>query len=232
MKKLDRYINDLTKKVEVNKKALKISEKGVDMAKKKHLGYYLPHMKTDENDLILKIETTGVGMGSQIISTVRIDREGLTHIVRDDRSFPQKLIALLSNLDTKRVFIYNQGFTMRYLKRYLQVTKFDFIDLREEGEDMFQQYDIMENGIKSYIEVPWDPCTPDMVPDLWTDGKVGVIKKHAIAEAIRLYYLYILYINKNALGINKFPGTPIYHTPKTAIAGTQKIKLPNPTSYP
>ena len=231
MKKLDKYINDLTKKVKVNKKALKISEKGVDMAKKSYLGYYLPYMKTDENDVILKIETTGVDIGSQMISLVRVDREGLTLIARDDRSFSQKLLKMLSDLDGKRVFIYHQNFTMRYLERYLQGTNFDLIDLREEGDMMFQ-YGTMEEGVKSHIDIPWDPCTPDVVPELWMDGNVDVIKKHAIAEAIRLYHLYVLYVAQNVLGINKFSGTPIYHIPKTAITGAQKVKLPNPTGYP
>ena len=219
MKKLDKYIEDLTKKVKVNEKALKIAEKGVDMEKRKYLGYHLPQIKIGENDVILKIETSGLAFGSEIITLGKIDKNGLTLIAKDDTKFHRKLLKMLKDLDGKRVFIYHQNFTMMHLERYLQGLNIEVIDLREEADAIFS-YDTIGEGIKSRIDVPWDPCSPEDVPELWANGDVDLIKKHAIAEMIRLHYIYLVYITKNALGINSSGISNV------TSSGSQKVKLP------
>ena len=44
------------------------------------------------------------------------------------------------------------------------------------------------------IDVTWDPITPEEVPDLWMTGDTDVVKLHALAEALRMYYMYADYI--------------------------------------
>ncbi len=62
MKNLHKYVESLTKRVKVNKRALKISEKGVSMEAEKYYGFFISNIRCDMGDAILKIETTGVDL--------------------------------------------------------------------------------------------------------------------------------------------------------------------------
>ncbi len=222
MKNLNRYVKDLTARVKVNEKALKISEKGAKMEQKKYSGYHIPVLKTYKNDVILKIETDGVDMGSKIISVGIVDENGLILITRDDPKFEQKIGKELSILNDKKVFMYHRDFTMMFLKRYVQGISFEVIDLRDEMGKLFSSSPM---GIKDSIEIPWDPIEPGEVPERWMIRDFDAVKTHAIAECVRLHFFYTLYILQSYISPRAIPQSSIRCV-------FTKIKLPPPVGIP
>ena len=195
----EKYVRDLANRVKVNVKALKISEKGVDMENKKYLGLHIDEIRTSGEDAIIKIETLGVDPMSSVISLVRIDENGLDMITADDSQFGEKLRNMLADLDNKRVFLYHKDFTLQHLQRYLINMPINVVDLREDG---FQQNSPhMFGGRKRMIDVAWDPIAPEEVPELWMNGDTDVVKLHALAEALRMYYMYADYIIRESTKI-------------------------------
>ena len=190
MKKVwyEKYIKDLTNRTKVNIKALKISEKGVDMENKKYLGLHVDEMRTYGDDVIIKIETLGVEPMSGVISLVRIDENGLNMVTADDSQFENKLRNMLADLDSKRVFLYHKDFTLQHLQRYVVNVPIHVIDLREVPSRQNSPNGF--GGQKRMIDVPWDPIMPNEVPNLWINGDTDVVKIHALAEALRLFYMY------------------------------------------
>ncbi len=223
MKNLNRYVKGLTARVKVNEKALEISEKGVKMEQKKYSGYHIPILKTYKNDVILKIETDGVDMGSKIISVGILNENGLILITRDDPKFEQKIVKELSMLNGKRVFIYHRDFTMMFLKRYIQGISFDVIDLRDEMGKLFST---SPAGIKDSIEIPWDPIEPGDVPETWIIQDIEAVKTHAIAECVRLHFFYNLYTLQSYISPRAIPRS---HMQRVVFS---KIKLPPPVWTP
>ena len=192
-----KYVKTLTSRVKVNTRALKISEKGVDMEEEKYPGLHLNEIRTYGDDVIIKIETLGLEPSAEILSLVRIDSGGLNLITADDPSFDTKLRDMLSDIDNKRVFLYHKEFTLQHLRMYLKIIPTHVVDLKELT--MKGRRTPMFAGEKNSIVIPWDPILPSEVPEMWMNGETDMVKLHALAEALRLHLMYGDYIVRDAV---------------------------------
>ncbi len=162
-----------------------------------------------------------------MISLSVVDDSGLTLITADEPKFKEKVMEKLKDLDGKRVFLYHGEFTIPYLERYMQGLKFDIVDLRAEARDMFGMVGMEPRSIKSIIDIPWDPISPGDVPEAWRQGEMREVKAHAVAESIRLYYLYMLYVVKELMNLPVGYHRRIIFSAQPSKSGRIKLPVPN-----
>ena len=185
MKNLDEYIRDLTKRVKINEGALKISEKGAKMEKRAYLGFYLPYMRTQSNDVILGAELDRLRpKSSSTVIVWRITEQGFEMISREDLRFEFKVKRIYEELEDKNIYAYNPERLVPEFIQYWHGKK--VVDLREMLRMLSLDIE------KDDIPVPWDPITYEEISDVWEDGKEDMVKIHSIADALRIYSIYLI----------------------------------------
>ena len=222
----EKYVKDLANRVEVNVKALKVSEKGVDMEVKKYPGFHIPEIRTYGDDVIIDIQTLGNEPSSEVISFIRIDSNGLNMVTAEDSMFEEKMVNMLGDLGSKRVFLFNKNFILQHLEVYMIGIPPDITDFDEMLQVLYT--DPKVRGVIFSIP-PWDPIGLNSVTETWRNGDTDLVKAHAIASALRLYYLYLDYIVMDSINV-PLTGANRVITGSTFINVGQggRVKLPAP----
>ncbi len=175
MKMLDKYIKELTEKVKINEKALLISERGASMEEEPHMGFYLPFFRADSNDAIIGTETIDEEDRSSTVVFWWITSDGFEVLTGDDPKFSEKINNISDELMYKKVYGY-------------RITNFghhEVVDLRSI---------IQSRGIDIYphdIPISWDPLPHGEITESWKNGQRDKVMIHAIAQAYRIYVIYL-----------------------------------------
>lgn len=215
------HVEDLVKIArDISEKTKKIAEASASTWDGEGGCLYYEIPRTVSEDIIIKIETTGITSSSQedIISFAIIDNDGMKIYINHygKSSVDDALSSTLIGISSKNVYLYHREFTERFLGKVPNAYDLRAYLLRKLGYYASSS----DDGPKDKIINPWDPLKPSKVPMTWNKGEYEVVMRHAVAEALRLYYIYLMYkMDPDPTRTSASNGPSVFDTPDAYIDG-------------
>ncbi len=196
MNNLDKYVKDLTKFVNINEKALKISEKGFDLEKDAHFGFYLPTLKTLNGDALVGLEINRFDPDSPYpVIFWRITEDGFEMIDREDSKFEVKAMEMCKDMIGKRLYTCDLRAIYKFFRNCANIN--NVVDLREKVRELSLEIS------RDDFPVVWDPLPHNEISNAWENGDKGDVKIHSLARALKTYIVYIIVKNSEVLKTEK-----------------------------
>ena len=196
MNNLDKYVKDLTKFVNINKKALKISEKGFDLEKDAHFGLYLPTIKTLNGDALVGLEINRFDPDFPYpVIFWRITEDGFEMIDREDPKFEFKVMEMCKDMIGEKLYTCDSRAFSKFFRNCANLN--NVVDLREKIGELSLEIS------RDDFPVVWDPLPHNEISNAWEDNGKGDVKLHSLAKALRTYMVYIIVKNSEALKAEK-----------------------------